>query len=163
MRPKQIVDNIVVWHFTNRVRYVQTCVNIFLRPVSGYNNIIIMSEKDIARQVLRGYIDREIDLENQLKEILNRRKTVVVEEGDFFKIRREQMEKQKKIAKKRNETFLKDLEHATAKLRASLACDDLTDKKLDNERKKIYRLCQTDTARTICLIPSRKLFLTCRL
>lgn len=40
----------------------------FLRPVSGYNNII-MSEKDIARQVLRGYIDREIDLENQLKEM----------------------------------------------------------------------------------------------
>ncbi|XP_015378960.1 PREDICTED: uncharacterized protein LOC107173096 [Diuraphis noxia] len=66
-----------------------------------------MSEKDIARQVLRGYIDREIDLENQLKEILIRRKSVVVEEGDFFKIRREQMEKQKKIAKKRNETFLK--------------------------------------------------------
>ncbi|KAL5244915.1 hypothetical protein ACI65C_012325 [Semiaphis heraclei] len=95
-----------------------------------------MSEKDIARQILRGYIDREIDLENQLKEILNRRKTVVVEEGDFFKIRREQMEKQKKIAKKRNEKFLKDLEHTTAKLRASLACDDLTDKKLDNERKK---------------------------
>ncbi|CAI6351264.1 unnamed protein product [Macrosiphum euphorbiae] len=95
-----------------------------------------MSEKDIARQVLRGYIDREIDLENQLKEILNRRKTAVVEEGDFFKIRREQMEKQKKIAKKRNETFLKDLEHTTAKLRASLACDDLTDKKLNNERKK---------------------------
>jgi hypothetical protein len=31
----------------------------------------------------------------------------VVEDGDFFKIRREQMEKQKKIAKKRNETFLK--------------------------------------------------------
>jgi len=30
---------------------------------------IIMSEKDIARQVLRGYIDREIDLENQLKEM----------------------------------------------------------------------------------------------
>ncbi|KAL4122932.1 hypothetical protein QTP88_015173 [Uroleucon formosanum] len=95
-----------------------------------------MSEKDIARQVLRGYIDREIDLENQLKEILNRRKTVVVEEGDFFKIRREQMEKKKKIAKKRNEAFLKDLEQTTAKLRASLACDDLTDKKLDNERKK---------------------------
>uniref|UniRef100_A0A2S2NPU8 Uncharacterized protein n=1 Tax=Schizaphis graminum TaxID=13262 RepID=A0A2S2NPU8_SCHGA len=96
-----------------------------------------MSEKDIARQVLRGYIDREIDLENQLKEILIRHKTkAVVENGDFFKIRREQMEKQKKIAKKRNDTFLKDLEHTTAKLRASLACDDLTDKKLDNERKK---------------------------
>ncbi|XP_003247123.1 uncharacterized protein LOC100166538 [Acyrthosiphon pisum] len=106
----------------------------FFATSQWYNNI--MSEKDIARQVLRGYIDREIDLENQLKEILNRRKTVVVEEGDFFKIRREQMEKQKKIAKKRNETFLKDLEHTTAKLRASLACDDLTDKKLDNERKK---------------------------
>lgn len=30
-----------------------------------------------------------------------------MEEGDFFKIRREQIEKQKKIAKKRNETFLK--------------------------------------------------------
>lgn len=30
-----------------------------------------------------------------------------VETGDFFKIRREQFEKQKKIAKKRNETFLK--------------------------------------------------------
>lgn len=27
--------------------------------------------------------------------------------GDFFKIRREQLEKRKKIAKKRNETFLK--------------------------------------------------------
>lgn len=32
---------------------------------------------------------------------------MVVEEGDFFKIRREQMEKKKKIAKKRNEAFLK--------------------------------------------------------
>jgi len=32
---------------------------------------------------------------------------VVTEEGDFFKIRQEQMEKQKKIAKKRNDTFLK--------------------------------------------------------
>lgn len=32
--------------------------------------------------------------------------------------------------------YLKDLEHTTAKLRASLACDDLTDKKLDIERKK---------------------------
>ncbi|XP_025197844.1 uncharacterized protein LOC112596398 [Melanaphis sacchari] len=96
-----------------------------------------MSEKDIARQVLRGYIDREIDLENQLKDIiLSRRKTTAVVEEDFFKIRRQQMEKQKKIAKKRNETFLKDLEHTTAKLRASLACDDIIDKKLDNERKK---------------------------
>lgn len=32
--------------------------------------------------------------------------------------------------------YVKDLEHTTAKLRASLACDDLTDKKLDIERKK---------------------------
>lgn len=32
--------------------------------------------------------------------------------------------------------YIKDLEHTTAKLRASLACDDLTDKKLEVERKK---------------------------
>ncbi|XP_025408420.1 uncharacterized protein LOC112682131 [Sipha flava] len=95
-----------------------------------------MAEKDAARQIIRGYIDREIFLENQLKEILSRRKTMAVEEGDFFKIRREQFDKQRKVAKKRNETFLKDLEHTAAKLRASLACDDLTDKKLDAERKK---------------------------
>lgn len=38
---------------------------------------------------------------------LNKRKTATVEKGDYFKIRREQLEKQKKIAKKRNETFLK--------------------------------------------------------
>lgn len=38
---------------------------------------------------------------------LSRRKTTTVEEGDYFKIRREKLEKQKKIAKKRNETFLK--------------------------------------------------------
>lgn len=31
---------------------------------------------------------------------------------------------------------VKDLTHTTAKLRASLVCDDLTDKKLDVERKK---------------------------
>ncbi|VVC26852.1 Protein of unknown function DUF4570 [Cinara cedri] len=96
-----------------------------------------MSEKDIARQILSGYIDREIDLENQLKEILSRRKTTTaVEKEDFFKIRREKLEKQRKIAKKRNETFLKELEHTTAKLRASLACDDITDEKLDIERKR---------------------------
>lgn len=35
-----------------------------------------------------------------------------------------------------DDIFFKDLEHTTAKLRASLACDDLTDKKLDIERKK---------------------------
>jgi hypothetical protein len=32
---------------------------------------------------------------------------MAVEEGDFFKIRREQFDKQRKVAKKRNETFLK--------------------------------------------------------
>lgn len=31
----------------------------------------------------------------------------MIEGGDFFRIRREQLEKQKKIGKKRNETFLK--------------------------------------------------------
>jgi len=47
----------------NRIRCVQTRVLYFLALTD------IMSEKDIARQVLRGYIDREIDLENQLKEM----------------------------------------------------------------------------------------------
>jgi len=39
---------------------------------------------------------------------------------------------------KKNNNFLcvQDLEHTTAKLRASLACDDLVDEKLDAERKK---------------------------
>lgn len=31
---------------------------------------------------------------------------------------------------------IQELEHTTAKMRASLACDDLTDGKLDVERKK---------------------------
>lgn len=38
---------------------------------------------------------------------LSRRKITTAAEGDFFKIRREKFEKQMKIAKKRNETFLK--------------------------------------------------------
>lgn len=41
---------------------------------------------------------------------LSRRKTsatTIEESSDFFKIRREQLEKRKKMAKKRNETFLK--------------------------------------------------------
>jgi len=57
----------MAFHETRSLRSNVRCY-FFLRLVSGYNNII-MSEKDIARQVLRGYIDREIDLENQLKEM----------------------------------------------------------------------------------------------
>lgn len=42
-------------------------INFFLLFLTAYLNI--MSEKDIARQILAGYIEREIDLENQLKEM----------------------------------------------------------------------------------------------
>ncbi|XP_050542013.1 uncharacterized protein LOC126905916 [Daktulosphaira vitifoliae] len=97
-----------------------------------------MSVKDIARQILSGYVDRETQLENEIKELLIRKKKTLnsVVKDDFFKIKRDLLEKQKKNASNRNATFLKDLGLMTAKLRASMACNDLTDQTLAKERKK---------------------------
>ncbi|XP_050422924.1 uncharacterized protein LOC126834793 [Adelges cooleyi] len=107
-----------------------------------------MVEKDIIRQILSGYINREITLENELKELtLNSKKTSAVFNDDFFRIRRDQLVKQKNSAKKRNEAFLKELEQSSAKLRATLACDDLLDKRLDEVRTKFFNYMRNKPAK----------------